>query len=183
MRAAGGSPLEMPYLPRFSARRSMDAAAAEALLAGRGVPGDAPAAQQALALLLEIAARPGSEPELAGEVAAAAAFVQVTSKARSRSVTRRVLAAAACVIAVGGTAAYAGTASAPLRKMTPPSLHRSAPVPFGVPAAPYAVPAPRVTGDPSPQPGRQRINPRGQTGHLIHPATSRGGPLRTGGRS
>ena len=40
MRAAGGSPLEMPYLPRFSARRSMDTATAEALLeVGRVRPG------------------------------------------------------------------------------------------------------------------------------------------------
>ena len=183
MGAADGSPLEMPHFPRFIARRSIDAASAEALLAGRGVPADAPAAQQALELLLEVAAGPGSEQELAGEVAAAAAFVQVTSKARSRSVTRRVLAAAACVIAAGGAAAYAGTASAPRPDRTPPSLRSTAPVPFGVPVAPHANPAPHVTAGPPPQARRQRICPRGPAGHQIHPAASPGVPLRAGARS
>jgi hypothetical protein len=186
MGAADGSLLEMPHFPRFIARRSVDAVTAEALLAGRGVPADAPAAQQALELLLEVAAGPGSEQELAGEVAAAAAFVQVTSKVRSRSITRRVLAAAACVIAVGGAVAYVGTASAPLPHRTPPSLHSTAPVPFGVPVAPHEVPAPHVTGGPSPQARRQRINPHGPASHQIHhihPATSPGVPLRAGARS
>lgn len=165
----------MGYFPRFRSRRSLTAATAEGLLAGRGVPGGAPAGQQALARLLEMAAAPGSEQELAGEVAAAAGFVQVTSQAASRGVIRRVLAAGACVIAVGGAAAYASVVSHPPHKM--------AHVPFGVPATPPAAPAPRVTGSPPPQWGRLRINPQGQSGYqMSHAATGPSVQLRPGGR-
>ena len=151
----------MPYFPRFGARRSLNAATAEELLAGRGVPGDAPAGQQALARLLEIAARPGTERELVGEVAAAAAFVQATSRVGSRRLTRRILAAAACAMAVGGAATYVTMASHPLHKVTP--------IQFG--GTPPVIPAPRVTSSPSPQPGAPRTNPGGGTGYpAAHPA-------------
>jgi len=151
----------MSFLSRLRARRSLDAASAEGLLARRGVPPGAPAGQHALARLLEIAARPGSEQELAGEVAAAAVFVQVTAQVRSRKAARRVLLAAACVLAVGGTAVYAGVVSPPLRKM--------APVPFGVPASRHTVLAPAVTGVPSRQPGKLHVHPKDQSGHREFP--------------
>ena|ERR1700730_5712186 len=90
MRAAGGSLFAMLILSHLRARRCLDAAGAEGLLAGRGVPAQAPAGRQALARLPEIAAGPGSDQELARE-AAAAAFVRVVSPIRSRRTARRVL--------------------------------------------------------------------------------------------
>jgi hypothetical protein len=124
----------MWFLPRFRARRGLDAASAEALLAGRGVAPGAPADQQALARLLEIAAGPGSGRELDGEVAAAAMFVQVTSEARPHRTARRALVVAACAVAVGGTAVYA--------TVVPVPHHKMAPVPYGVPAGHRAATAP-----------------------------------------
>jgi hypothetical protein len=138
----------MWFLSRLRARRTLDAASAEALLAGRGVAPGAPADQQALAQLLEIAAGPGSAGELAGEVAAAAMFVQVTSKARPHRTARRVLVVAACAVAVGGTAVYASVAPAPHHKMTP--------APFGVPADHHAVPSPAAHSNPSPPASSRR---------------------------
>jgi len=133
----------MWFLSRLRARGSLDAVSAEALLAGRGVAPGAPADQQALAQLLEIAAVPGSPQELAGEVAAAAMFVQVISQARPHRTARRVLVVAACAVAVGGTAVYASVAPAPHHKVTP--------APFGVPAGHHAVPSPAATSNPSPR--------------------------------
>ena len=171
MRAAGGSPGVMSILSRLRARQSLDAATAERLLAGRGVPGDAPAGQQALACALEIISGLGTEQELADEVAAAAAFVQVTSQVRSRHLPRRVLVAVACAIAVGGTAAYGALS---------PGHHKAAPMPFGVPASHHVVPASRVT--PTPQ-GRARNHPKGQAAYQeIHPTISQTVPLHRGGR-
>ena len=68
----------MPYLPRLSGRQSLDPAVAEGLLAGRGCCPEAPAGQQALAHVLDVASSPREE-ELAGEAAAVAAFLLVTS--------------------------------------------------------------------------------------------------------
>ena len=128
--------------------RSPDAACARALFSGRGLAPGAPPGQQALARALEAAAGPGTAEELAAEVAAAAAFVQVTSQRKPRRTTRQVLAAAACAVAVGGTAAYA---------IAVPSTHRTTmPVPFGVPRMHHAAPVTRV---PPRLPGRQQ-NPR-----------------------
>jgi len=156
----------MRYFPRSSARRSLTAATAEQLLAGGGVRGDAPTGQQALARVLEAAARSGSEQELAGEVAAAAAFVQVASRARSRAVTRRTLAAAACVVTgVCGAVAYTSVMS--------PMSHPKVRVPYGVPPTPAAVHAPRVPASPAPQPGMLRTSPGGQSGYRAgHPVIS-----------
>lgn len=158
----------MWFLSRLRARRTLDAASAEALLAGRGVAPGAPADQQALAQLLEIAAGPASAGELAGEVAAAAMFVQVTtSQARPHRTARRVLVVAACAVAVGGTAVYASVAPAPHHKMTP--------APFGVPDH-HAVPSPAAHSNPSPPATSRRdaglpCPPPGDR----HPATSCGG--------
>jgi hypothetical protein len=131
----------MWFLSRLRARGSLDAASAEALLAGRGVAPGAPADQQALAQLLEIAARPGSPQELTGEVAAAAMFVQVISQVRPHRTARRALVVAACAVAVGGTAVYATVAPAPHHKMTP--------APFGIPDH-HTVPSPAARSNPSP---------------------------------
>jgi hypothetical protein len=175
MRAAGGSPSVMLFLSRLRARRSLDAASAERLLAGRGVPPGAPAGQYALARLLEIAAGPGSEQELAGEVAAAAVFVQVTSQVRSRMVVRRVLVAAACALAVGGTVGYASVVSPPLH-------NKVVPVQFGAPASHHPVQAPAVSV-PSRQPGKLQVRPKGRVGQQgFHPAMDRSVPLGARGR-
>jgi hypothetical protein len=169
MTAAGGSCGVMSILSRLRARQCLDAAAAERLLAGRGVPGDAPAGQRALARALEVISGPGTEPELADEVAAAAAFVQVTSQGRARRRPGRVLAAVACAIAVGGTAAYGALS---------PGHHKAAPMPFGVPASRHVVPAPRVTPTPH---GEPQAHPKAayQEGR---PAISPGVPLHRGSR-
>jgi hypothetical protein len=127
----------MSLFSRLRARRCLDAAAAESLLAGRGAPADAPAPQRALARLLEAAAGPGNEQELAGEVAAAAAFVQVTTQAAPNRGRRRALAAAALAITVAGTTAYAVA--------VPHTHHRAVPAPFGVPAAHPANASPAPT--------------------------------------
>jgi len=68
----------MPYLPRIGGRQSLDPAVAEGLLAGRGCCPEAPAGPQALAHVLDVASSPREE-ELAGEAAAVAAFLLVTS--------------------------------------------------------------------------------------------------------
>jgi hypothetical protein len=158
----------MWFLSRLRARRTLDAASAEALLAGRGVAPGAPADQQALARLLEIAAGPGSARELAGEVAAAAVFVQVVSQARPHRTARRALVVAACAVAVGGTVVYASVAPAP--------HHKIAPIPFGVPADHHAVQSPAAHSVSSPPAASRRdaglrCPPSGDR----HPAASCGG--------
>ena len=165
----------MSILSRLRARRFLDAARAEALLAGLGVPVQAPAGQQALARVLEAAAAPGSEKELAGQVAAAAAFVQISSEAKPRRVVRRVLAAVACFVFVGGTAVYAGVVASP--------HHKRVVVPFGVPAAdPHGLysSGPGSPGRAVGQDSRDRWG-LGRSGHLrVHPVTSPGFPVGKG---
>ena len=169
MSMSNGSPSEMPNLPRFSTRQLPDPACAEGLLAGRGVAPGAPADQQALARLLEIAASPATDLELAGKAAAVAAFAQVTSHpgprragarprtvAASRRLARLTLALAACVTALGGAAA-AGALPAPIQEM--------AHVTFGAPAPHHSVPVPLPIGGSSRQPGNNEIQATGQPGH------------------
>jgi hypothetical protein len=158
----------MSIRSRLSARRSLDVVTAERLLAGRGVPGDAPAGQQALARALEIISGPGTGQELAGEVAAAAAFVQVNSQVRSRHLAGRALVAVACVIAVGGTAGYGSLSGS----------HKAAPVQFGVPASHHAVLAPRVTRTPE---GEPQAHPKAAY-QLSHPGIGPSVGLRRGDR-
>ena len=164
----------MSILSRFRSRRSPEVACARALFAGQRLPPGAPASQQALARLLRAAAAPGTARELAGEVAAAAAFVQVTSQRKPRRNVRRVLAAAACAVAVGGTAVYAGVAPSPHHKMVP--------LPFGVPAH-HAAPAPAASRMPPRRPGRSPARPPGQaTGRKARQAVNPAAPPRGGGR-
>ncbi len=160
---------------RLRALRSPDAACARALFAGQDLPPGAPAGQQALARLLEVAAGPGTAQELAGEVAAAAAFVQVASQVKPRKTTRWALVAAACAVAVGGTAVYASVLPSPHHKMVP--------VPFGVPASHHAIPAPAATRPPLRPPGGWRAHPSSQTaGRNARQATNPKVPQPGGGR-
>jgi hypothetical protein len=174
MSMSNGSPSEMPNLPRFSTRQLPDAACAEGLLAGRGVAPGAPAGQQALARMLEIAASPATDRELAGEAAAMAAFARVTSHpgshragARPRTVpasrrlARLTLALAACVTVLGGTAAATGALPAPIQEV--------AHVTFGAPAPHHSVPVPLPIGGSSRQPGNNEIQATGQPGHQKAP--------------
>jgi hypothetical protein len=174
MSASGGSPREMPDLPRFGTRQLPDATSAEGLLAGRGAAPGAPAGQQDLARLLEIAAGPATSQELAGEAAAVTAFARVTSLAGSRRVgarprtvpasrtparcalARRALALVACISALGGTAAAARALPAPVQEL--------AHVMFGAPAPRHDVLVPRPGGGSPSQPGRQGIPAMGQPG-------------------
>ncbi|SRR5712692_92774 len=161
MSEGGGSPDEMSSFPCFGARRSMDAASAEGLLAGRPVPAGAPADQQSLARLLASASGPASERELAGEAAAVAAFVQVAgwravgSSGRVRTAARRsslvasvfsvrlAVAAVAGAVALGGVAVagYAGVLPASAQHLAHSAL--GAPAPRGPAAKPGAVAAGR----------------------------------------
>lgn len=159
----------MPILSRLRDRRSVEAACARALFAGRGLPPGAPARQQVLARLLEAAAGPATEQELSGEVAAAAAFVQVTSQPRPRRAARRALSAAACAVAVGGAVGYATVMPSPHHKMVP--------VQFGVPGAHRAVPA--ATRAPLRLPRSPQGRPEAQAVHrTARPAV----PRSSGGR-
>ena len=163
----------MSILSRLRARRLLDAARAEALLAGLGVPAQAPAGQQALARVLEAAAAPGSEKELAGQVAAAAAFVQVTSEVKPRRAARRALAAVVCAVVVGGTAVYAGVVASPHH-------NKMVVVPFGVPAAhPHGLHS-SGPGSPGRAVGQDSRDGwgLGRSGHRpVHPVTSPGFPV------
>lgn len=166
MRPENGSPSVMSFLARLRARRSLDAARAEALLAGSGVPPGAPADHQALARVLEVAARPGTAQELADEVAAAAAFVLLASQVKPRKTARRAMAAAACVVAVGGSVAVYAT-------VLPSPHHKVVPLPFGVPAAHPTAQAPVVRTAPSRRPadaGALR-GPRPAAGSFTWPGT------------
>jgi hypothetical protein len=121
--------------------------------------------------VLEVAAGPGTPEELAGEVAAAAAFVQVTSQVKPRRTARLALAAAACAVAVGGAAVYASVMPSP--------HHRSVPLPFGVPASHHAIPATAATRTP----GRWHAPPKGHAGErTARPAANPEVPQQGGGR-
>jgi hypothetical protein len=128
MRAGDGSPDEMRYVARLSDRHALDAAAAEGMLAGRGVSGDSPPGQQALARMLEIAARPPDDEELSGVAATVAGFAGARHEARRRSRRRTGLTLAS---AVGAAAVIAGTASA---GALPARLQEVVHVAFGAPA-------------------------------------------------
>jgi hypothetical protein len=149
----------------------LDSAAAEGLLSGRGAAAGAPAGQQALARVLAVASGPASDIELTGQAAALAAFAAATGPAgqhrQHRSVIRKrrllvshlttklALAAAACLMALGG-AAYTSALPAPLQQL--------AHVTFGAPAPRHAVPRPPATGASPGQQGRQAGRPNGQPG-------------------
>ena len=189
----------MSILSRLRAPRSPDDACARALFAGRRLPPGAPASQQALARLLEAAAAPGTARELTGEVAAAAAFVQVTSQPRRRSRTGRMLAAAACAVAVAGIAVYASVLPSPHHKIVPvpfgvPAAHHAQPS-FGVPAtrgtthlpfragaANHTAPAQVATRVPPRPPRREHARPKGRAAWKARCAAGQAAALHGGGR-
>jgi hypothetical protein len=178
-------------------RRPLGAAVAEDLLAGRGAATGAPAGQQALARVLEIAAGPPTDRELANEAAYVAAFVLATSPASTRravlptvlrGLAQLTLAVMAAIVAVGGTAAFTG--------QLPARFQEFAHVTFGAPAPLQHVPRfppdrqPNHGGAPAglPIPGTRpaatatrpgkaeaaKPSPPAQTG--IHPKIQPGGP-------
>jgi hypothetical protein len=128
MRAGDGSPDEMRHVPRLSDRHALDAATAEGLLAGRGVPGDSPTGQQVLACMLEVAARPPGDGELSRLADAVAGFSGARQEARRRSrrLARLTLASAVSAVAIIGGGALAGA--------LPARFQEVAHVTFGAPA-------------------------------------------------
>lgn len=167
MNASDGSPAEMPIVPSQAEWLSPDEVTADRLLSGLGVAPDAPPDQQVLALVLESAAWPASERELAGERAAVAQFERVLRASRSHAhrarherrprgvpdarripVARRIpLLAGGGVLAV--VAALGGTAAA---GVLPAQLQDVAHTVFGAPAPVSGRPAPSA-GPSSPQGG------------------------------
>jgi hypothetical protein len=148
MSAGGDLPSAMHYSSRRTGNELLTAADTEWLLAGREAHPEAPAVQHTLARLLGNAAGPPTDQELAGEVAAVAAFMLVTGHrgarhARSRNrfrVLPRVRAVAAAVgagivVAFSGAAA-ANTLPAPIQELA----HRT----FDAPAPHHAILAPKV---------------------------------------
>jgi hypothetical protein len=147
MSAGGDLHSAMHHSSRQTSIEPLTAAGIEWLLAGRGVHPEAPAVQHALARLLDNAAGPPTDQELAGEMAAVAAFMLVTGHCgarHARSLTRvlprriRAMAAAAgagIVVAFSGAAA-ANALPAPIQELA----HRT----FGAPAPRHAILAPKV---------------------------------------
>lgn len=134
--ASAMEPLSWPGGP------SLTEADAERLVAGYSPHREAPAVQHALADLLDYAAGPACDSELAGEIAAVAAFVLVnaergTRAARSRAPVLHV--AAACA-----AAAVIATCSGAVADILPAPIQEMAHTTFGAPA-PHAVLARRVT--------------------------------------
>jgi hypothetical protein len=153
-------------------RRCLDAATAEGLLAGRGVPEDSPPGQQALARLLEIAAGPPGDEELSGVAVAVAGFVATRheTRRRSRRRARLTLAGAAGAVALVGSAAFADALPARLQEV----VH----VTFGAPAPRHDVTRTSLGPaghHPASGPGYQQESvPWGRLGHgqTTAPATS-----------
>jgi hypothetical protein len=152
-----------PAMRPFSRRpgsRAMTAADAERLLAGHGAHPEAPAVQQTLAGLLDIAAGPSSDRELAGEVAAIAAFMLVAGQqdtrpgpSRFRAMVRNRLAAAAGI----GTAAVVAFSGAAAANALPAPVQELAHRAFDAPAPRHPAPSPQATlpsakAAPSPSP-------------------------------
>jgi hypothetical protein len=122
------------------------------MLAGRGAGPGAPPGQQALERVLAAAARPATQRELSGEVAAVAAFLLAVrpngSRARHRRHTSRPMARRPAyklpavtaalvmmmVLAIGGTAA-AGALPGPLQRLAHTTFGAPAPVGTGRPPA------------------------------------------------
>lgn len=144
---------DIPSAMHPSSRRRgselLTATESEGLLAGLGVHPEAPAVQHALASLLDSAAGPPTGQELAGEVAAVAAFLLVSrgrnarhARVRNRSgiLARRGQATVAAVGA-GIVVAFSGGAVA---NALPAPIQELAHKTFGAPAPDHATPAPEV---------------------------------------
>jgi hypothetical protein len=146
MSADDDLPYAMQSFSRQGSSTPLTAADTERLLDGHGAPREAPAVQHAIAGLLDSAAGPPKDQELAGEVTAVAAFVQATGERAARSARFRARArpgqaiaagiAAAVVVAFSGAAA-ADALPAPIQELA----HRT----FGAPAPRPSAPLPKAT--------------------------------------
>ena len=154
MSADGDLPSAMQSFSRRRGSTPLTAADTERLLTGHEVHPEAPAVQHAIADLLDSAAGPAKDQELAGEAAAVAAFVLATGERTARSARFRAHArrgqaiaagvAAAVVVAFSGAAA-ADALPAPIQELA----HRT----FGAPAPRPSAPLPKATlpsGTPAP---------------------------------
>jgi hypothetical protein len=158
-------PSAMQPFPRRTSSRPLTPADAERLLAGRGARPEAPAVQYALAGLLDSAAGPPGDQELAGQDAAIAAFTLVAGQssvrpARFRSLTPRWQAVAAgigaaAVMALSGAAA-ANALPAPLQELA----HRT----FDAPAPQHGAPEPKATLPPAKPPPAATPSPKSRHG-------------------
>src|SRR6516225_7189274 len=142
---------------RSAGRRPLTAADTERLLAGHEARPEAATAHHLLAGLLDSAAGPASDQELAGEVAAVAAFVLVSDGRAPRSAWFRGAGAAGRrgpVIAAGIAAAMVvGLSGAAAADALPAPIQELAHATFGAPAPRHSVPPPRTTvpsGSPGP---------------------------------
>jgi hypothetical protein len=122
----------------------LTAADTERLLAGHGARPEAATPHHLLAGLLDSAAGPASDQELAGEVAAVAAFMLASGEGTTRSARRR-----APVIAAGIAAAIVvGVSGAAAADALPVPIQELAHMTFGAPAPRHSAPAPRATVSP-----------------------------------
>ena len=154
---------------RSAGRRPLTAADTERLLAGHEARPEAATAHHLLAGLLDSAAGPASDQELAGEVAAVAAFVLVSGGGAPRSAWFRRAGAGGVasvagragavgrrgpVIAAGIAAAMVvGLSGAAAADALPAPIQELAHATFGAPAPWHSVPPPRTTvpsGSPGP---------------------------------
>ena len=142
---------------RSAGRRPLTAADTERLLAGHEARPEAATAHHLLAGLLDSAAGPASDQELAGEVAAVAAFVLVSGGGAPRSAWFRRAGAVGRrgpVIAAGIAAAMVvGLSGAAAADALPAPIQELAHATFGAPAPRHSVPPPRTTvpsGSPGP---------------------------------
>ena len=139
---------------RSAGRRPLTAADTERLLAGHEARPEAATAHHLLAGLLDSAAGPASDQELAGEVAAVAAFVLVSGGGAPRSAWFREAGRRGPVIAAGIAAAFVvGLAGAAAADALPAPIQELAHATFGAPAPRHSVPPPRTTvpsGSPGP---------------------------------
>ena len=168
---------DLPSARQPSARRAgsqpLTAADTERLLTGHGAWPEAASTHHLIAGLLDSAAGPASDQELAGEVAAVAAFVLVSGGRAPRSAWVRGAAAAGRrgpVIAAGIAAAFVvGLSGAAAADALPSPIQELAHMTFGAPAPRHSVPLPRATvpsSSPAPvpspgvksQPGKANAN-------------------------
>jgi hypothetical protein len=147
----------MPSFSRQADSAPLTAVDTERLLDGHGAHREAPAVQHVVAGLLDIAAGPANDQELAGEAAAVAAFVRATGEraARSERFRRRARPgrAIAAAIAAAVVVAFSGAAAAdalpwPIQELAHRTFGAPAPRPSGtLPKAtvPSATPAPAAS--------------------------------------
>jgi len=154
---------DLPSARRRTARRAgsqpLTAADTERLLTGHGAWPQAATTHHLIAGLLDSAAGPASDQELAGEVAAVAAFVLVSGGRAPRSAWFRGAGAAGRrgpVIAAGIAAAFVvGLSGAAAADALPAPIQELAHKTFGAPAPRHSGPLPRATvssGSPAPVP-------------------------------